>query len=185
MNVRGLVALAGVVALVACGDERTESRDTAAVSIKSADSIAAVTPFYSGHLVIENVVAPQPVPAGNGAPPVAVYFTVRNTGTRADTLVAIEVTAATATLHQQTGTGGGMETMVPLTFAVIPPGESIRFAPGGRHVMIEELTRPLAVGEVIPMTMIFARAGRAAVGARVITYGDLEHVLSGDEHAGH
>lgn len=170
--------------LLGCGGTEANRADTAASPVK-ADSIADATTYAAGDLRIENVVAPKPAPVPDGAPPIAVYFTVRNVGPQADTLLGVEITGGTATLHQQTGTGDGIQTMVPLAFAVVPAGETIRFFPGGRHVMIEGLTRPLEVGEVLPMTMVFRRAGRAAVGARVITYGDLDDVLVPDEHTGH
>lgn len=181
---RALALLALATAASGCTGGSSGDADSA-VSIAQADSIADVTTYVAGDLRIRNVVAPKPANVPGGAPPVAVYFTVQNVGAQADTLAAVEITAGSATLHQQTGSGGGMETMVPLAFAVVPPGETVRFLPGGRHVMIEGLVRPLEVGEVLPMTMVFRRAGRAAVGARVITYGDLDAVLAPDEHTGH
>lgn len=176
-----LGACAAVAA--ACGDAAPD-RDDSAVRIAGADSIAGAATYPAGALRIRNVVAPRPAVVPGGAPPVAVYFSIENTGTQVDTLIAVEITAGTATLHQQTS-GGGMETMVPLAFAVVPPRETVRFFPGGRHVMIEGLTRPLEVGEVLPMTMVFRHAGRAPVSARVITYASLDDVLSPDEHAAH
>lgn len=185
---RRLLALAlGAVAGTACtGDGGGEAGDTPA-NLSGADSIAAVKTYRTGDLVIENVVAPAPVPTSGGPSPIAVYFVVRNEGATADTLDGIEITAGTASLHQQTGAGGAMETMVPLAFAAIPAGESLRFAPGGRHVMIEGLARPIVAGDVLPMTMVFRRSGRAPVAARVVSYGDLEGVLSSGpgEHTGH
>lgn len=182
-----MVATGAAVLGTACSGEEPRSGNDGAASLSGADSIAAVKSFRAGDVVIENVVAPAPVPASGGPAPIAVYFVVRNEGATADTLDSIEITTGSASLHQQTGAGGAMETMVPLAFAAIPPGESLRFAPGGRHVMIEGLVRPLTVGDVLPMTMVFRRSGRAAVAARVVSYGELEGVLSSGagEHAGH
>lgn len=178
-----VLALAAMTA-GACGDRSGDTADTNAG--RAVDSIAAVNTFRAARLVIEDVVAPAPIPAGQGAPPIAVYFRIRNEGAAADTLDRIEITGGTATLHQQAGSGGGMGTMVPLTFAVLPAGETIRFAPGGRHVMIGGLARPVTIGDVLPMTMVFRHAGPAPVAARVVSYGDLESVLSGATvHTGH
>lgn len=188
MRRRSVVAASAAVMLLAgCGGGESRSGEEAAATLSGADSIAAVKSYRTGDIVVENVVAPAPVPTSDGTAPVAVYFHIRNEGATADTLDAIEITAGTASLHQQTGAGGAMETMVPLAFAAIPAGETMRFAPGGRHVMIEGLARPVTVGDVLPMTMVFRRAGRAPVAARVVTYGQLEGVLSGGaaEHAGH
>lgn len=170
---RVALALASTT-LIACNDGG-EARDTSAAR---AGTGAVVNAFRAGALVVENVVAPAPIPAGDSAPPIAVYFFIRNDGPVADTLDAIEITGATASLHQQAGTGTGMETMVPLAYAVLPPGETLRFAPGGRHVMVQGIAAPVAVGDVLPMTMVFRGAGRAPVSARVVSYGDLEAILS-------
>lgn len=185
---RRILAALGAAAIgAACSGGGAGDAADSAANLSGADSIAAVKTYRAGDLVIENVVAPAPVPASGGPAPIAVYFVVRNEGATADTLDGIEITAATASLHQQTGAGGAMETMVPLAFAAIPAGESLQFAPGGRHVMIEGLARPIGAGDVLPMTMVFRRAGRAPVAARVVSYGDLEGVLSSGagEHAGH
>ena len=169
------LALASTI-LIACNDGG-KARDTG--DARAAVSGGAVVNAYrAGALVVENVVAPSPIPAGESAPPIAVYFFIRNEGTVADTLEAIEVPGAAASLHQQAGTGTGMETMVPLAFAVLPPGETLRFVPGGRHVMIQGLAAPVTLGDVLPMTMVFRGAGRAPVSARVVSYGDLESILS-------
>jgi copper(I)-binding protein len=182
-----VAAWTAVAIAAACGGGESGSGADTAAGLSGADSIAAVKSYRAGDLVVENVVAPAPVPTSGGPSPIAVYFVVRNTGATADTLDAIEITGGTATLHQQTGTGGAMETMVPLAFAAIPAGESLRFAPGGRHVMIEGLARPVTAGDVLPMTMLFRRSGRAPVSARVVRYGELEGVLSSGagEHTGH
>lgn len=188
MRGRAVVAAWCATLLVgACGGEDAGGTGGAAATLSGADSIAAVRSYRTGDIVIENVVAPAPVPTTGGPAPIAVYFVVRNDGAAADTLDAVEITGGTASLHQQTGAGGAMETMVPLAFAAIPGGESMRFAPGGRHVMIEGLARPVKEGDVLPMTMVFRRSGRAPVSARVVSYGQLEGVLSSGtgEHAGH
>ena len=112
---RRLLALAlGAVAGTACtGDGGVAAGDTAA-NLSGADSIAAVKTYRTGDLVIENVVAPAPVPTSGGPSPIAVYFVVRNEGATADTLDGIEITAGTASLHQQTGAGGAMEVKLEL-----------------------------------------------------------------------
>lgn len=169
------LALASTV-ILACNDGG-KARDTgdprAAIG-----RATAVNTFRTGGLVVENVVAPAPIPAGERGAPVAVYFFIRNEGPIADTLDAIEIAGGTASLHQQAGTGTGMETMVPLAFAVLPAGETVRFVPGGRHVMIQGVAAPVTLGDMLPMTMVFRGAGRAPVSARVVSYGDLEAILS-------
>ncbi|HET9454335.1 MAG TPA: copper chaperone PCu(A)C [Gemmatimonadaceae bacterium] len=172
---RVALALAATV-IIACSDGSTprDGGDPRAATGRG----AVVNTFRTGGLVVENVVAPAPIPAGEGGAPIAVYFFIRNEGPVADTLDTIEITGGTASLHQQAGTGTGMETMVPLAFAVLPPGETLRFVPGGRHVMVQGVAAPVTLGDTLPITMVFRVAGRAPVSARVVSYGDLESILS-------
>lgn len=151
------------------------------------DAAAAAATYRGGAIGIHNVVAPAPVPAGDSAPPVAVYFQVMNTGARADTLDAVEVADAHATLHDRITRGPGREVMVPVSAAPVPAGSMLRLFPGGRHVMIEGLARPVVAGGAVPMTLVFRHAGRIAVSARVVPYADVGRALAGgaDEHAGH
>jgi hypothetical protein len=43
----------------------------------------------------------------------------------------------------------------------------VALAPGGLHVMLIGLTRPLAAGERVPLTLRFERAGAVTVEAEV------------------
>lgn len=169
------LALASMV-IIACNEGSTprDGDDSRA----RAGRRTVVNTVRVGDLVVENVVAPAPIPAGEGGAPIAVYFLIRNEGPVADTLDTMEITGGAASLHQQAGTGTGMETMVPLAFAVLPPGETLRFVPGGRHAMIQGVTAPVTLGDTLPLTMVFRGAGRAPVSARVVSYGDLESILS-------
>ena len=178
--------------LAACGDGEGAPRGDAGTV--SATSHAAAAPVGTapaalriGALEIGNVVAPAPVAGGDSAPPIAVYFLVMNTGARSDTLDAIEVAGARATMHDQVRAADGRTSMVPVEAASIPAGEMLRFIPGGRHVMVEGLTRRITSGDTLPLTLVFRHSGRAGVSARVVAYRDLDSAVAagGDAHAGH
>ena len=70
-------------------------------------------------------------------------------------------------------TMGGSEsmTMRPVDAIALPAGEAVELKPGGYHVMLLGLVKPLAVGDEIPLTLTFEKAGSrtvtggAAVGA--------------------
>jgi periplasmic copper chaperone A len=64
----------------------------------------------------------------------------------------------------------------------IAAGETVNLAPGGNHVMLEQLTRPLKAGEKIPLTLNFERSGARQVEAQVSD--DPPHD-GADTHRGH
>lgn len=128
----------------------------------------------------------------SGAMVGAAYATITG-GKTDDTLTGVSVpsdVAATAEIHQMTGAGADMTvpddmsgmgegdpssttassgamTMEPVESIEIPAGESVEFAPGGYHVMLMDLTKPLAIGDVVPLTFEFERAGDVVVNAEV------------------
>jgi periplasmic copper chaperone A len=102
----------------------------------------------------------RPAAAGvNGAG----YLTIVNAGRTPDTLVAVSSpVAARVTLHA-TKMSGGVMSMRPLADLAIPAGSTVALAPGGRHLMLEGLKRPLKVGDRFPVTLSFVHAGRMTV----------------------
>lgn len=88
------------------------------------------------------------------------YFILRNRGSVADTLdaVASEV-ADSVTLHESMPEAGGHVMMMSLSWIGIPAGDSVVFAPGGRHLMLERFTRPLTPGDSVPFSFQF-RSGQ-------------------------
>jgi copper(I)-binding protein len=93
----------------------------------------------------------------------AAYFTIANHTAEADTLLSVATPlAAQAELHR-TITAAGMARMRPAGEVIVPAGHTLKAEPGGLHVMLYELVRPLAAGEAIPLTLTFARAGAVTV----------------------
>ncbi len=94
-----------------------------------------------------------------------VYLSI--TAPAGDTLTgASSPDAAAAMLHQVTHQGAmaGMADMGSLT---IPPGGTVRFAPGGDHVMLMGLKHPLKAGDQVRLDLTFTRAGVVHVTAPV------------------
>jgi len=54
----------------------------------------------------------------------------------------------------------------------IPPGESLTLAPGNRHIMLMQVKRVLAPGDIVPMTLQFESAPAQAVDFPVRALGD-------------
>lgn len=94
-----------------------------------------------------------------GAPAGAVYFTV--VSPVPDRLIGASVppeVAAKSEMHGTTHGAGGTMTMRKVRSLDMAAGEALAFAPGGYHVMLLGLAKPLAVGDTISMELRFDRA---------------------------
>jgi copper(I)-binding protein len=88
------------------------------------------------------------------------YFVVRNSGAVADTLASVTSTAADdVSLHESMDHGDGVMMMMPLEWIAIPANDSLVFAQGGRHLMLEQFATPLVIGDSVRLTFTF-RSGR-------------------------
>lgn len=117
------------------------------------------------------------------APAGAAYFTVTNQGQAQDRLVgAASDVAGKAELHTHVKSGEMMR-MQKVDAVDIPAGGEATFAPGGNHVMLIGLKRPLKDGEQFPLTLEFEKAGkvRVEVPVRADAQGGMQH----HDHAHH
>jgi len=90
----------------------------------------------------------------------AVYLTVVNSGEIERHLVAVhQQLAARAELHAHV-LKNGMMNMRKQASAVIKSGGKTAFVPGGLHVMLFGLSRPLSEGLAYPITLEFANGER-------------------------
>jgi copper(I)-binding protein len=91
-----------------------------------------------------------------GAARSAAYFTLRNDLAEPVRLVAADAEAARVTEVHLSFEEGGVMRMRPVVDGVeVAPGEAVAFEPGGYHVMLIDLKRPLAEGERFPLTLTF------------------------------
>ena len=102
----------------------------------------------------------------------AIYLTVTNTGTTADTLEGEVSTpaAAHADLHEMKMANGVMQ-MRPVKSLTIEPGKSLVLEPNGYHIMLIGLKAPLKEGQTVPLTLTFEHAGKQEVTASVAKVG--------------
>jgi len=62
----------------------------------------------------------------------------------------------------------GVMTMRPLEKGlVIAPGKTVKLAPGGYHLMLVDLKRPLKQGDKLPITLDFEKAGHVKLSLEV------------------
>ncbi len=90
------------------------------------------------------------------------YLSITNSGRTADRLIAAaSPAAARVSIHESTMVGS-VATMRAVGAVTIAAGSTALFRPGGLHLMLEGLKRPLKVGGRVAVTLIFAKAGRKA-----------------------
>ena len=110
-----------------------------------------------------NIVHPSSRPAAQGLNGVG-YLSINNTGSKPDVLLAVESPVAAKVEIHATSNTGGVSRMKKVEGGVpVPAKAAAKLAPGGAHVMLIKLKRPLAVGDKVPATLVFRNAGRVPV----------------------
>lgn len=139
------------------------------VSLCAATGPAAAADVTVGPLVVSDSWA-----RASAAPTMkngAAFFTVANSGSTMDRLVAAATpVAAKAELHTHLMEGGVMK-MRPVEAIEVHPGAPVVLQPGGLHVMLMGLKAPLAEGTRIPLTLVFEKAGRVDLSVPVLGAG--------------
>ncbi|UCF51227.1 MAG: copper chaperone PCu(A)C, partial [Bradyrhizobium sp.] len=87
------------------------------------------------------------------------YLTIENKGAAADKLVGVSADiAGKAEVHEMAMDNGVMK-MRPLDKGlVIDPGKTLKLAPGGYHLMLQELKGAFKQGDKVPVTLQFEKA---------------------------
>ena len=97
------------------------------------------------------------------APTGAVYFVLNNPGDQPDRLLSIRTPRADkAELHSNVHKGDVMR-MERIDSVELPGQGAVTFQPGGNHVMLFGLSKPLVAGEHFPLTLNFEKAGDVTV----------------------
>jgi periplasmic copper chaperone A len=102
-----------------------------------------------------------------GSDVAAAYLTLRNPTTQPITIVGMESALAEHAMIHETKTVGGQSQMRPHEQLVIAPGQTVKFEPGGLHVMLMGVTQPVAVGKSVPLVLLLADGTRMPVAAVV------------------
>lgn len=88
-------------------------------------------------------------------PNTAGYMTVRNASASADRLLSASCACAgKVEVHASTASG-----MAPAGPVVIPAKGEAAFAPGGRHLMLTAVGKPLEPGTLVEVQLRFEKAG--------------------------
>lgn len=92
------------------------------------------------------------------------YVTIENKGTAPDRLIGGSADIAGKFEIHEMAMDNGVMKMRPLDKGLtIEPGKTVKFAPGGYHLMLEQLKKPLKQGDKVPVTLEFEKAGKVAV----------------------
>ena len=118
-----------------------------------------------------------------GAKSAAGYMAIVNNGTETDRLIGASAGFADMTmLHESKTDASGVATMTHVPALEIAPGETVLLEKGGYHIMFMGLTQPLALGDMLPGTLTFEKAGTVEIEFMVDPPGDAPHDHS--QHGG-
>jgi copper(I)-binding protein len=112
--------------------------------------------YRAGNLVVaEPWSPPTPPVAGVGA----LYFSVTNRGAKADVLLSVTTPIAREIEIHESRTVQGSVQMRAVASVDVAPGATVKISPGGLHVMLLGLNRPLVAGTTFPASLHFRDAG--------------------------
>jgi periplasmic copper chaperone A len=100
-----------------------------------------------------------------------VYLTVANAGASADRLTEVSTPVAARADMYLSAVEGNVIQMRDVDAVDVKPGDRVSFKPGGLHIMLVNLKRPLQKGERFPLTLVFEKAGRIDVEVLVLSIG--------------
>ena len=100
------------------------------------------------------------------------YLSITNNGTTPDRLTGVSLSVADRGEIHEMKLDGGVMTMRPLANGIeIKPGETVKFEPGGYHVMFMDLKEPLKEGTMVKGQLQFEKAGKVDVEFKVDAIG--------------
>jgi copper(I)-binding protein len=116
---------------------------------------------WAGAKVIVTDAVIRPAPAG--APMTAAYMTLRNDGPRSVALTGARCGCAGEIAAHESSSEGGVMHMRPAPRVTIPPHGVLAFKPGGLHLMVMGLNRPIKPTERVKLTLSFDGAPPSTV----------------------
>ncbi|WP_353216820.1 copper chaperone PCu(A)C [Sandarakinorhabdus sp.] len=127
-----------------------------AVALPAPDP-AAAREYRLGSLTIDHPVLRVASPVSKTG---AGYMAIINRGQTADRLLSVVTTAsARADLHGTIANGAVMQMRAQTAGVPVPKGATVKFAPGGLHVMFIGLKAPMREGATLKARLIFEKAG--------------------------
>ena len=122
--------------------------------------VVQAEPVRQQALVIDGVYARATVP---GQTVGAAYLIIENNGDASDRLVSASSSVAHRVVLHSSQMEQGMAHMQHVTSLEIPAHGRIVLKPGGLHLMLEDLKKPLQEGQTLSMKLKFERSGEVEV----------------------
>lgn len=113
-------------------------------------------PAQAGELTVTGAWARTTAP---GAVMGAIYLTIDNGSTKSDRLLKLGTAVAGSAQVHRTEVLDGIVRMREVAVLHVGAGERIEFKPGGHHVMLTGLSKPLVEGQVFDLELVFELAG--------------------------
>jgi copper(I)-binding protein len=88
-----------------------------------------------------------------------VYFRLENGGSKSDRLLKLKTSVAASASVHRTEIIDDVARMREVAALHIAPGEEIEFAPGGYHVMLMGLKKPMVPARTFVLELVFEVAG--------------------------
>jgi copper(I)-binding protein len=126
----------------------------ACVSLSAFSLVAPIAHAQSG-ITVENAWARATVP---GQKVGAVYLEIRSE-TPAKLIGVSSPVAASAEIHSMSNDAGVMK-MRQLRHLDLPPGQTVRLAPNGNHIMLLDIKQPLQAGGRVPFVLTVEQKGK-------------------------
>ena len=101
-------------------------------------------------LVVTNAWARQPLAPQNNS---AVYLSLENTTSTPRAVVSVTAQVAEKAEMHETSMEGGLMKMTPVKEIVVPAKGKVEFTPGGYHIMLFGVKKPLKPGDVVNLTL--------------------------------
>jgi len=120
----------------------------------------------SARIVVEKQWARASI--GTSRPSVA-YMTIGNNGKTAAVLIDVATPAAARAEVHESNTVNGIASMQPAGPITIPAGGSVRLRPGGLHMMLIGLNRPLQKGDILPIALHFKSGATITVEVPILS----------------
>jgi copper(I)-binding protein len=102
----------------------------------------------------------------------AVYATIVNEGGAGDRLVAVSSDRAAHAMLHEGSVENGIARMRMVDQIELAPGERVELKPGGGHVMLTGVAKPLNPGDRFTLRLSFEKSGEKTVPVTVVGAGD-------------
>lgn len=161
----GAVLVFTAVCVAACGSAAASGASGAAAAAPTASPSPSLGSAASGAITVTGAHIPQPASAD-----VAVaYFTLTDTGPRADVLMSASTDPRSqASVMREVSSGANAESMVDVVGGLpVPAHGSVSLAPGGYHLMLTHPAARLVAGDHVAITLVLRDAGAIHVSVPV------------------